>query len=159
MRLLDCVISSAPPAARSANGNLRPASCLAPPACPEVRPTITARKAGTKPLSHPARSRFQSAEFLYCPSNLTPGITRRPGPMKVDDKQRVGGRVHAVVRCGGRCYELLQSYYFNKKSKVVRSITSSNVAQPILLSCGLVSLCNLRPLASLCLRDSGAHAS
>ena len=32
------------------------------------------------------------------PSNLTPGITRRPEPLKVHDKQRVGGRVHAVVR-------------------------------------------------------------
>jgi hypothetical protein len=35
-------------------------------------------------------------------SGLTPGITRRPAPLRVDDKQRVGGRVHAVVRCGGR---------------------------------------------------------
>src|SRR5215204_971437 len=30
-------------------------------------------------------------------SNLTPGITRRPEPLKADDRRRVGGRVHAVV--------------------------------------------------------------
>ena len=29
---------------------------------------------------------------------LTPGITRRPEPLLEFDKQRVGGRVHAVVR-------------------------------------------------------------
>jgi hypothetical protein len=29
----------------------------------------------------------------------TPGITRRPAPLKADDRQRVGGRVHAFVRC------------------------------------------------------------
>jgi hypothetical protein len=33
-------------------------------------------------------------------SQLTPGITRRPATLKVDDKVRVGGRVHAVVRRG-----------------------------------------------------------
>jgi hypothetical protein len=38
---------------------------------------------------------------LYRPSNLTPGITRRPEPLIEDDKQRVGGRVHAVVRWQG----------------------------------------------------------
>ena len=32
--------------------------------------------------------------------NLTPGITRRPKPLKVDDKVRVGGRVHAIVMRG-----------------------------------------------------------
>ena len=31
---------------------------------------------------------------------LTPGITRRHAPLKVFDKRRVGGRVHAVVRRG-----------------------------------------------------------
>ena len=31
---------------------------------------------------------------------LTPGITRRPEPLIEFDRQRVGGRVHAVVRCG-----------------------------------------------------------
>ena len=30
-------------------------------------------------------------------SNLTPGITRRPECLGVDDRRRVGGRVHAVV--------------------------------------------------------------
>jgi hypothetical protein len=30
------------------------------------------------------------------------GITRRPAPLKEDEKQRVGGRVHAVVRRGMR---------------------------------------------------------
>ena len=33
-------------------------------------------------------------------SGLTPGITRPPEPLKEDDKTRVAGRVHAVVRCG-----------------------------------------------------------
>ncbi len=28
---------------------------------------------------------------------LTPGITRRPEPLRVDEILRVGGRVHAVV--------------------------------------------------------------
>jgi len=28
---------------------------------------------------------------------LTPGITRRPEPLEVYDRRRVGGRVHAVV--------------------------------------------------------------
>jgi hypothetical protein len=31
-------------------------------------------------------------------SNLTPGITRRPAPLKEYEIIRVGGRVHAVVR-------------------------------------------------------------
>jgi hypothetical protein len=35
--------------------------------------------------------------FRYRDSRPTPGITRRPAPLKEDDKQRVGGRVHAVV--------------------------------------------------------------
>jgi hypothetical protein len=30
-------------------------------------------------------------------SSITPGITRRPTPVKEYEKQRVGGRVHAVV--------------------------------------------------------------
>jgi hypothetical protein len=30
--------------------------------------------------------------------HLTPGITRRPTTPEVDDKRRVGGQVHAVVR-------------------------------------------------------------
>ena len=29
---------------------------------------------------------------------ITPGITRRPARFDLDDRQRVGGRVHAVVR-------------------------------------------------------------
>jgi hypothetical protein len=33
---------------------------------------------------------------------LTPGITRRPARLLVDESQRVGGRVHAVVRSRGR---------------------------------------------------------
>jgi hypothetical protein len=29
---------------------------------------------------------------------LTPGITRRPATLKIDESRRVGGRVHAIVR-------------------------------------------------------------
>ncbi len=35
---------------------------------------------------------------LLLSGDLTPGITRRPETLEVDDKRRVGGRVHAVVR-------------------------------------------------------------
>lgn len=31
-------------------------------------------------------------------SSRTPGITRRPATLKIDDNVRVGGRVYAVVR-------------------------------------------------------------
>jgi hypothetical protein len=37
------------------------------------------------------------ARAILIRSNLTPGITRRPGRLQVDDRQRFGGRVHAVV--------------------------------------------------------------
>src|SRR4051812_8809490 len=37
---------------------------------------------------------------LQSRSGITPAITRRPEPLKVFDKQRVGGRVHAVVGRG-----------------------------------------------------------
>jgi hypothetical protein len=37
------------------------------------------------------------SELGYAISWRTPGITRRPERLKVDDKQCVGGRVHAVV--------------------------------------------------------------
>ena len=40
--------------------------------------------------------------FVSATSRPTPGITRCPTSLKVDDRQRVGGRVHAVVRCRGR---------------------------------------------------------
>ena len=35
--------------------------------------------------------------------DLTPGITRRPTSLPDDERQRVGGRVHAVVML--RCYK------------------------------------------------------
>jgi len=35
---------------------------------------------------------------------LTPGITRRPEPLEVDEIIRVAGRVHAVVRRRGFIY-------------------------------------------------------
>jgi hypothetical protein len=35
---------------------------------------------------------------LLSEAALTPGITRRPERLLEHDKQRVGGRVHAVVR-------------------------------------------------------------
>jgi hypothetical protein len=46
-------------------------------------------------------------------ADLTLGITRRPAPLKEFEKQRVGGRVHAVVRLRaggspGRCYKDLR---------------------------------------------------
>src|SRR5437868_4274847 len=51
-----------------------------------------------------------SSAFLYSSyaigSNITPGITRRPEPLKVDEIMRVGGRVHAVVRRGPTNYLL-----------------------------------------------------
>src|SRR5215218_7946713 len=98
MRLLDCVIFSPPHATRSARGTLRLAPCPPPPATSEVRPHFMAGGASSSRLRHPPRPRVRSAKGLHCPSNLTPGITRRPAPFAKHDKQRAGGRVHAVVR-------------------------------------------------------------
>ena len=43
----------------------------------------------------------QNFLVLITRSNLTPGITRRAEPLQEFDKQRVRGRVHAVVRQRG----------------------------------------------------------
>ena len=43
------------------------------------------------------REAFCAVEAILS-GGITPGITRRPKPLRVFDKQRVGGRVHAVVR-------------------------------------------------------------
>jgi hypothetical protein len=67
------------------------------------------RTQGTKPCPIATRNlyrrRTQPKTFgsrLRYKSGLTPGITRRPAPLKVDESVRVGGRVHAVVRRAGR---------------------------------------------------------
>jgi hypothetical protein len=54
-------------------------------------------------LSTPAALNGAEAACYYEPFRsgaITPGITRRPASLQVDDKRRVGGRVHAVVRRG-----------------------------------------------------------
>ncbi len=44
--------------------------------------------------------RYTLAPALRERKRLTPGITRRHARLKADDRRRVGGRVHAVVRRG-----------------------------------------------------------
>jgi hypothetical protein len=63
-----------------------------------VRPHTAAGTASTSRPRHPLRPRIPSAVLPNRISNLTPGITRRPERFELHDKQRVGGRVHAVVR-------------------------------------------------------------
>src|SRR5215210_5211835 len=67
---------------------------------PAPRSGRTARPATVEPSGCAIRHghTFIRQNFLERPSNLTPGITRRPASLKVDERQRVGGRVHAVVR-------------------------------------------------------------
>jgi hypothetical protein len=67
MRLLDGVIFSAPPAARSVKGGIQPTSCLAPPARPELRPSIMAGDTRSGMFRHPPQPRFHSAEFFRSP--------------------------------------------------------------------------------------------
>src|SRR4051812_24374612 len=56
-------------------------------------------------------------------SGLTPGITRRPARWKVDDKQRVGGRVHPVVmlhrEVNSTC--IIISFYPAKEARLEKS--------------------------------------
>jgi len=58
-----------------------------------------ARHVVTRPRrNHVASTRPECLPYaLRRDRRITPGITRRPKPLKVYDKQRVGGRVHAVV--------------------------------------------------------------
>jgi hypothetical protein len=100
MRLLDCVIFSAPVITRRVGDDIQPAPCHTPPATGEARPDMTAGGAWIMPRRYPPWPRIQSAEVVKRSSNLTPGITRRPAPLNVDESRRVGGRVQAVVMRG-----------------------------------------------------------
>jgi hypothetical protein len=79
-------------------GDAYPAPCPPLPAAPEVMPGEITCCASIIVLRFPLRPRFLSADIFYLNRNLTPGITRRPARLLEYDKQRVGGRVHAVVR-------------------------------------------------------------
>jgi hypothetical protein len=95
-------IFSSPVVTRFVRDGIRPAPCLPPPACAEVRPFTTAGDALIRPLRHPIRPLIQSAESSNRNSNLTLRITRRPKRWQIDNNRRVGGRVHALVR--PRCH-------------------------------------------------------
>ena len=59
--------------------------------------------------------------------NLTPGITRRPAPLEVYDKLRVGGRVHAVVRWRTSSkIHFHQSHRIHINNNILPIIMSSN---------------------------------
>jgi hypothetical protein len=98
MPLLDCVIFSAPPAARCVMGDIQPAHAPrhrpAPRLCRPSWPVTLEAEC----LATCRRPAFFQQYSLARPSNLTLGITRRPEPQMEFDKRRVGGRVHAVVR-------------------------------------------------------------
>src|SRR5215213_3148416 len=46
----------------------------------------------------PARKSVGLRYSLMCPCGLTPGVARRPAPLKEFENRRVGGRARAVVR-------------------------------------------------------------
>ena len=76
---------------------MQPALCLPLPASTEVRPHAMAGDVSITRPRDPPTAAPSISEGLYRNSNLTPGITRPPKPLVKHEKQRVAGRVHAVV--------------------------------------------------------------
>ena len=62
-------------------------------------------------------------------SILTPGITRRPKRLNVDDKRRVGGRVQAVVSWRGSKPVYRSHFTPARESPMRYSMTAFSTAQ------------------------------